>query len=139
LAVAEGPEASPAPPWPPNGRQVVLAIGRVDPADIASMCERARSLLGGSDAEVLVCDLAGVDPDAAAVDLLARLRLVAGRLGRELRVRHARGELRDLLALAGLADVVRCDDLPLEPRGQAEQREQPRGVQEERDPADPVP
>lgn len=39
-----------------------------------------------------------VDPDAVTVDALARLQLPARWLGRRMRLRHARGELRDLLA-----------------------------------------
>lgn len=48
-------------------------------------------------------------PDAATVDTLARLTLLAGRLGCGVRFVHACPELRDLVALAGLADVVRCE------------------------------
>jgi hypothetical protein len=63
----------------------------------------------------IVCDVRAVPPDAAAIDTLARLQLTARRVGLELRLRHASTELQDLLAFAGLRDVLR-----IEARGQAE-------------------
>jgi hypothetical protein len=63
----------------------------------------------------IVCDVASLRPDAAAIDTLARLQLNARRLGLELRLRHASNELQDLLAFAGLEDVLR-----VEAAGQAE-------------------
>jgi hypothetical protein len=61
------------------------------------------------------CDVGALPPDAAAIDTLARLQLTARRLGLELRLRHASSELQDLLAFAGLRDVLR-----VEAGGQAE-------------------
>lgn len=108
--------------------------------DVPEICERARKLLEGTDARVVVCDVGVlVDPDAVTVDVLARLQLTARRLGRRLRLTRACGELQDLLDLMGLRDVVPLvAGLPLQPKGQAEEREQRRGVQEEADPADPI-
>jgi hypothetical protein len=63
----------------------------------------------------IVYDVGSLPPDAAAIDTLARLQLTARRLGLEIRLRHASSELQDLLAFAGLRDV-----LPLEPGGQPE-------------------
>jgi hypothetical protein len=57
----------------------------------------------------IVCDVARLTPDAAAIDTLARLQLNARRLGLELRLRHASSELQDLLDFAGLRDVLRLD------------------------------
>jgi len=77
--------------------------------------------------------------DLATVDALARLQLIARRLGCKIELRDAPDKLREILALAGLGDVVPCAErLPVEVRGQAEQREEPRGVEEEADPADPI-
>jgi hypothetical protein len=77
--------------------------------------------------------------DLTTVDDLARLELIARRLGIILELRGAPRELRELLDLAGLRDVVRCSDpLPVEVRGQAEQREEPRRVEEEADPGNPI-
>ena len=81
----------------------------------------------------IVCDAGALPPDAESLDALARLCLHARREGLELRLRGASRELRDLLAFAGLAGV-----LGLEPGGQAEQREERRGVEEERHPGDPA-
>jgi hypothetical protein len=81
-----------------------------------------------TDAVVLVVDadtdeiLGWVDarrPDLAIVDALARLQLGARRRGTRLRLRNVSDELRGLLELVGLADV-----LALEPRGQPELGEQ---------------
>jgi hypothetical protein len=68
----------------------------------------------------------------ASIDLLARMELGARRAGKELRLHDASRELRELVELCGLADVLR-----LEPRGQSEEREQRLGVEEERQLGDP--
>jgi hypothetical protein len=70
------------------------------------------------------------------VDALARVQLTARRLGSELRLKDASQTLRELLSLAGLADVVRCSGDLVETRGQPEHGEEPCGIEEERDPAD---
>lgn len=56
---------------------------------------------------IVECDVAGLPPDAATVDVLARLQLAARRNGRHLCLRNASEELLALLDLAGLRDVVR--------------------------------
>ena len=63
----------------------------------------------------IVCDVGALVPDVLTVDTLARLQLTARRAGHEIRLRHASGELRELLAFAGLRDVLR-----VEAGGQAE-------------------
>jgi ABC-type transporter Mla MlaB component len=119
---------------------IVFALqGPIAREDVRWMCERVRFLLQGSDGDDVICDVgAVVDPDAGTVEALARMQLTARRLGRRLILRRACGELKDLLALSGLRDVLPCDELPLEASRQAEHREPPSGVQEEGDPADPV-
>jgi hypothetical protein len=72
--------------------------------------------------------------DAATLDALARLALGARRQGARLEVRGATAELRELAAFLGLAGV-----LGLEPGREAEEREQPLGLEEERELADPPP
>ena len=80
------------------------AIGR---ADVPGLCAHVRELLDGSEADLVVCDVAGVsDPDCATVDALARIQLTARRLGSELRLRGASDELHEVLAMAGLCEVV---------------------------------
>ena len=62
----------------------------------------------------------------ATVEALARLQLAARRMGLDLRLHVVSHELRDLIQLAGLTQV-----LGVEPRGQPEEREQRVGVEEE--------
>jgi hypothetical protein len=57
----------------------------------------------------IVCDVGEFPPDVSTIDTLARLQLNARRLGLELRLRHASNELQDLLAFAGLRDVLRVE------------------------------
>ena len=68
--------------------------------------------------------------DEALVDALARLQLIAGRMGLRIELRNARRELVDLLNLIGLASV-----LGVEMDGQVEEREQG-GIHEEVDGGD---
>ena len=80
----------------------------VAPADIPELCRRALTMLESTRSGVLICDVGAVtDPDAVTVDAVARLQLTAKRVGRELRLRHAGTEFQELIALAGLSDVVR--------------------------------
>ena len=62
----------------------------------------------------------------ATVEALARLQLAARRMGLDLRLNVVSRELRDLIQLAGLTQV-----LGVEPRGQPEEREERVGVKEE--------
>ena len=77
-------------------------------------------------------DVSSLAPDAVTVDTLARLQLAARRVGRKVRLREASDELVELITFCGLRDV-----LGVEPRGQAEQREQSLRLEEERDLGDP--
>ena len=71
------------------------------------LCAHVRALLDGNEADLVVCDVAGVsDPDCATVDALARIQLTARRLGSELRLRGGSDELHEVLAMAGLCEVV---------------------------------
>jgi ABC-type transporter Mla MlaB component len=141
-----GLEEPPAPlvralsPHPEPNTIVLVFEDPLGRASVGPLCERLRVLLESCDADQVVCDVSAlVDPDAASVDALARLQLTARRLGREIRLRHACGELQDLLSLMGLGDVVSlCAESGLEPGGQTEQWEQGLGVQEEANPADPA-
>jgi len=82
---------------------------------------------------VVVIDAAAlVDPDLATIDALARWQLHLQRVGATLRTCNEPDELRALLELAGLGDVVA---LPVEVSGQPEEREQ-LGVQEVVEPGD---
>jgi ABC-type transporter Mla MlaB component len=105
------------------------------PADVVGLCTRVRVRLESSDDEVLVCDVGAVtEPDVGAIDALACLQLTARRLGREVRLRNPSRELLGLLDLCGLSDVL----AGVEPRGQAEEREQARRVEEGVERGDPA-
>jgi ABC-type transporter Mla MlaB component len=142
VADSGGPRTSRAgAPRRPHGEDTIEVVlrGRFAAADIPGLWGRLLPLLGRTAAPVVVCDVtAMVDPDAATIDALARLQLTARRYGCCIRLRHACGPLQELLSLTGLAEVVPCaPDRPLQPGGEAEQREPTRGIEEERDPADP--
>lgn len=82
----------------------------------------------GSDAGVVVCDVAGIGPPGlAAVDLLARLQLAARRAGGRIRLRAPDPALRALLDLVGL---------PVEVEGEAEEGEPALGVEVEVEPGE---
>jgi len=119
VAAREEPPVASAKVSRPGTIVVVLgaAIGR---AAVVALCERVRVALEGCEAGVVICDMCEVvDPDIGTVDALARLALTARRLGGELRLRHACGELKELLALVGLDDVLGCTRgaLPVETEG----------------------
>jgi hypothetical protein len=59
------------------------------------------------------------NPDVALVDALMRIRLIARRYGQRVCLREIPDDLRDLLELVGLLDVLR-----VEPARQAELGEQ---------------
>ena len=74
--------------------------------DLPGLCQRVCALLSESGADVALCDVATVEPDAVTVDALARLQLAARRYGCQVRLRRASDELRKLVAFMGLADVL---------------------------------
>jgi ABC-type transporter Mla MlaB component len=91
----------------PAQRTLAFAIhGPVARADLPGLCDRVCGLLEEARAEVALCDVAGVEPDAVTVDALSRLQLAARRHGCRVRLRHASAELADLVAFMGLADVL---------------------------------
>lgn len=110
--------------------------GPMTPAHVAELCEHVRALVDGRRAYRVICDLGELtDADLGTIDALARVQLTSRRLGCQMSVRNAPPGLGDLLLLAGLGQVVR---LWVEASGQAEEREVPLGVQEERDSTDPA-
>lgn len=128
-------------PHPGSNRTVLVLVGSIGPQDVEAICARMGAVIGVGGVGPIVCDVGGLeDPDALTIDALARLQLVATRAGRRLWLRHAPDDLRELVALVGLAGVLPFSvALRLETVGQAEEREQCRGVQEEDDPPDLVP
>ena len=71
-------------------------------------------------------------PTAATIDQLARLELAARRSGYELELANANPYLLELIGFVGLSGVLR-----VQTGGQAEQRKQPGGVEEEGELSDP--
>jgi anti-anti-sigma regulatory factor len=127
--------ASDAPLEP--ARPVLVVRGAIRGRDVAQLC---RALAAFRGAGPIVCDVSAVAPvDVSTLDALARLALASRRRGRGLVLRNAAPELRDLVALAGLGEVLPCPTPSrLESGRQAEEREEAGGVEEERDPADPA-
>lgn len=80
--------------------------GPIERDDLEGLCDRVCALLRASGARVADCDVRGVEPDAVTVEALARLQLAARRLRCRVRLRHASGELRELVELMGLEDVL---------------------------------
>jgi ABC-type transporter Mla MlaB component len=104
------------------------------PSDEFPVLQQSFSQMGTSSSKPVVCDVAAlVRPDAGTVDALARLQLALRRLGLELSLQNVSEELRGLLALMGLSEV-----LGVETRGQVEQREERVGLEEERQLEDPA-
>jgi ABC-type transporter Mla MlaB component len=88
-------------------RTVAFAIrGPIERTDLPGLCERVCALLALSDAEVVLCEVLGVEPDAVTADALARLQLAAARRGCQVRLCSASTELLDLIAFMGLSDVL---------------------------------
>ena len=115
---------------------VFVLEGRITRADVPVLRDRFRALLEQSGAASITCQVGGLtDPDAVVVDALARLQLTAQRFGSTIRVRGACPHLQELIALAGLRDVLTLAgesalESALESVGQPEEREQLR-VEEE--------
>jgi ABC-type transporter Mla MlaB component len=124
----------------PRATTTVFTVrGPIARSDLPGLCSRVCRLLERSGADVALCDVDRlVEPDAVAIDALARLQLSARRIGCRIRLRHGSDELHELLAFVGLNSVVPTCGLRLEPGGQAEEREQLLGAEEERELGDPA-
>ncbi|MER7457527.1 STAS domain-containing protein [Micromonospora sp. NPDC126480] len=113
---------------------VIFAVaGTLTRAEIPALCAELADELRGAGRGVVVCDVAGVlGADVVTVEALARLCLTARRHGWRLVVSGADAGLLELADLLGLAGVL------FQPVGQAEQREEPGGVEEVVDRRDPA-
>jgi ABC-type transporter Mla MlaB component len=88
-------------------RTVVFRIdGPIGRTDLSRLSEQIGALLERTGAEVALCDVTAIDPDAVSVDALARLQLVARRRGCQARLLGASTELIELLGFIGLRDVL---------------------------------
>jgi len=99
----------------PAPQPVAFAIrGPITRADLPGLCERVCALLERDDADAVVCDVHGVEPDAVTVDALARLQLAAHRHECDVVLECASPALLELVELMGLENV-----LPVERLGEA--------------------
>jgi ABC-type transporter Mla MlaB component len=94
------------PPGAPARSASLTIVGPLACADLRSLCAQIETLMAGGRVEVLCCELVGVRADAVSLDALARLALVARRRGARVRLEGATRELRELVDLAGLGDVL---------------------------------
>jgi len=128
--------AHPSMPEQPN--TIILAVDSLDPDEVPDLIERLGPGIVRGDSTIILCDLARLaDVDIATVDALARLALRARRMGCAVTLRDPSTELLELVGLAGLGEVLPCAAVSdVEVIGQAEEREEPLGVEEERDAGD---
>ncbi|MEO3755932.1 STAS domain-containing protein [Streptomyces sp. B6B3] len=108
-------------------REVVFVVwGPVERADVPGVCERLKEQLERSEpGGTLVVDVADLGPgDAAALDLLARIRLAADR---PVRFSHMHGRLRQLVEWVGLGHLLQERQEHQRQQEQRERREQRAG------------
>jgi ABC-type transporter Mla MlaB component len=75
-------------------------------SDLPGLTDRVCGLLRETRPTVVFCDVHGVQADAVTVDALARLQLAAHRTCCRIWLQNASPELRRLVDLMGLADVL---------------------------------
>jgi ABC-type transporter Mla MlaB component len=91
----------------PAPHAVHFAIkGPIDRTDVPGLSDRVCALLRECGADLVLCDVSGVEPSVVTVDALARLQLGARRNGCRVRLRNASTALRELVAFMGLCDVL---------------------------------
>lgn len=89
------------------GSAVIALSGTLATASVPELCELARLLLESTGATTLTCDVAALGhPDAGTLDALARVALVARRLGRGLLLRDPCPRLQALIVLTGLDEAL---------------------------------
>jgi ABC-type transporter Mla MlaB component len=75
-------------------------------ADLPDLSSRLCAFFAAHAGSTVRCDVSGVGADAVIVDALARLRWVARRSGCVVVLHNAGAELRGLVDLMGLTDVL---------------------------------
>ena len=91
----------------PEGSALAFVInGPIRRADLPGLYRRVCTLMDGAQEPIAYCEVEGVNPDAVSVDALARLQLAAHRHGRQVRLRGASNELRQLVTFMGLGAVL---------------------------------
>ena len=102
--------STPAPPCPaPRAGVVIVLPAAVDRTDAPGLCAGVRGFVEAG--HPVVIDLGGVRRACLGlVDVLARLQLMARRLGGELTITGADADVQRLLELTGLSDRVPSGD-----------------------------
>lgn len=85
---------------------LVIAGPVADDTAVRALCEHLRSVIIATDAHTIVVDVHALPANCRSLDALARLQLTARRANRRIRLRRASPQLRHLLDVAGLADVL---------------------------------
>jgi ABC-type transporter Mla MlaB component len=80
--------------------------GPIAREDLPGLYERICRLLARARPGLAFCEVAGVAADAVTLEALARLQLAARRRGCTVRLRGASPALLELVAFAGLEDVL---------------------------------
>lgn len=101
-AADEANERAPSP--------VLELRGLADRSDIPPLCARVYCLAYDSPPGVVICDVSGADKNFLMVEALLRLQLTARRLGWTILIRHACGDLRQLLTLTGLDEALEVEE-----------------------------
>lgn len=124
---------------PPGPRTVIVVLRDADGEGVVpSWCASVRSLLSAGRADLVTCDVEGLEgPSGVIIDALARLQLTARRSGGSIRLRHPQPTLEELLAVAGFAELLPvCGGLVPKHERQVEEAEQ-RRIEEGMDADDP--
>ncbi len=101
------PAAAAAAPGPEPEADALTIAAPPGHDHLAELCDRVAALLTATDGGFVVCDVGAVTTaDLATVHALARLHLVARRLGGQVRITAVSEELHELLALIGMCEVV---------------------------------
>jgi ABC-type transporter Mla MlaB component len=90
----------------PEPQTVVFALdGPIARTELPLLCEQIAVLLETTGADIAVCNVSEVAPDAVSVDAIARLQIAARRCGCRAQLRGVSNELLELLAFMGLHEV----------------------------------
>jgi ABC-type transporter Mla MlaB component len=88
-------------------RVLELAVhGPIARGDLPGLSRRVCGLLETSAADIVLCDVRDIEPDAVTVEALSRLQLAARRHRCRVVVRDASAELRALIEFMGLDEVL---------------------------------
>ena len=90
----------------PASTLVLEVWGPLARSDLTGLYARACALLSEREVEVVLCRVAGVAPDAVAVEALACLQLAARRRGAEVRLCGPSLAMREVVEFMGLAEVL---------------------------------